>query len=102
MTSSLFISTYSTTEDVFFEWLRDGVVVDSRNSTNLRLIIPDVDFNHMGIYSCRITLPDRSVIGPVEAGELIVLGEYLHVTKFKFVVHIDLIHCMGCTHMIKS
>ena len=81
MTSSLFISTCSTTEDVFFEWLHNGVVVDSRNSTNLRLVISDVDFNHMGIYSCRITLSDRSVVGPVEAGELIVLGECLRLTS---------------------
>ena len=80
MTPPLFVHTYSTTESVIFEWLRDEVTVSSGNGLNLLLTISEVDITDMGSYSCRITLPDSSVIGPAEAGELHVLGECWYVT----------------------
>ncbi len=85
--SPLIFCFYSTTDEVSFEWLRNGLVIRTGRGANLELAISQVDFVDQGSYSCRATLDDSSVIGPASAGELIVLGELttLHNSLVYFV-----------------
>ncbi|XP_064399595.1 uncharacterized protein LOC135346038 isoform X2 [Halichondria panicea] len=77
-----------TTDDVVFEWLRDGLVIRSGRGANLELTISEVDFIDQGSYSCRATLDDSSVIGPASAGELIVLDRgMIHAPSVQYVEH---------------
>lgn len=69
---------------VRFEWRRDGSLLDGVEGTNqLQLLISEVELVHQGEYTCRVILTPQSpgaaitMLGPMSAGVLTVLGMYV-------------------------
>lgn len=58
------------------EWLQDGAVVYTGTDTSLQLSRNPVQLSDAGLYSCRATLSNGTMLGPVNAGQLRVFGEY--------------------------
>ncbi len=57
------------------EWQRNDVIEETSDSTPLPLLINSVSAEHVGEYTCRATLTNGSLLGPLSAGYLNVLGE---------------------------
>ena len=63
---------------VLIEWLREGTTILSGGESSLSLSIPSVSLSDAGLYSCKATLNNGTVLGPVNAGRLRVFGKYAH------------------------
>ena len=62
---------------MLIEWLREGTTILSADESTLSLSISSVALSDAGMYSCKATLSNGTVLGPVNAGRLRVFGKYI-------------------------